>query len=125
MEATTRTPATSSDGRNLTRSHHVIGTIAYLAPEALRYAPPSTTFDLWSLAVTLYEALAGTHPFIRASVFETANAIVTREDADIRELRPDCPEDLAQLLSDCLRLDATRRPLTADDVTARLEAIAC
>ena len=125
VEASTRTPATSSDGRNLTRSHHVIGTIAYLAPEALRYAPPSTTFDLWSLAVTLYEALAGTHPFIRASVFETANAIVTREAADIRELRPDCPEGLAQLLADCLRLDASRRPLTADDVTARLEAIAC
>jgi serine/threonine protein kinase len=125
VEASTRTPATSSDGRNLTRSHHVIGTIAYLAPEALRYAPPSTTFDLWSLAVTLYEAFAGTHPFIRASVFETANAIVTREAADIRELRPDCPEGLAELLSDCLSLDASRRPLTADDVTARLEAIAC
>ena len=54
-----------------------------------------------------------------------ANAIVTREAADIRELRPDCPEGLAELLSDCLRLDASRRPLTADDVTARLEAIAC
>jgi eukaryotic-like serine/threonine-protein kinase len=37
--------------------------IAYASPEQLRAEPPDRRFDLWGLAVTLYEASTGVRPF--------------------------------------------------------------
>jgi serine/threonine protein kinase len=104
----------------LTRSHQIVGTVAYLPPEAVRGEPPSVAFDLWSLSVTLYEALTGTNPFRRSTVYETVNEIVTREAPDVRQIRPDCPAALAELLADCLRHDSGRRPGSADVLTVAL-----
>ena len=41
------------------------GTLAYLPPEALRGEPPSSSFDLWSLAMVLLECLLGRNPLAR------------------------------------------------------------
>jgi serine/threonine protein kinase len=114
---------TGSADFHLTRSHHIVGTIAYLSPEALKQETPSEAFDLWSLGVTLYEALTGTHPFIRSSLFETANEIIGAEAPDARLARPECPQSLAELLADCLRQDAAKRPASAAQVTERLRAV--
>jgi serine/threonine protein kinase len=39
------------------------GTIAYLPPQAFAGARPTPSFDHWALAVVLFEAIAGHHPF--------------------------------------------------------------
>jgi serine/threonine protein kinase len=39
------------------------GTIAYMPPQAFTGARPSAHFDLWALAVVLFEAVVGRHPF--------------------------------------------------------------
>jgi len=120
----TATEITGASGHsNLTLSHQVVGTLAYLSPEAVERQPPSVQFDLWSLGVTLYEALTGIHPFIRSSLYETAHAIVTREAPDVRQSRPDCPPALAELLANCLRLDIRRRPASAAAMTAQLDEV--
>ena len=41
----------------------ILGTIAYLAPEVLQGAPANPRSDVYSLAMTLYEAVAGRLPF--------------------------------------------------------------
>jgi protein kinase-like protein len=112
-----------SGSQDETRSSVVVGTIAYLPPEAFQPQPPSPAFDLWGLSVTLYEALTGVHPFKRPSVYETINTILTREVPDALELRPDCPKALSELLSDCLRIDSRRRPASAAIVSSRLDAL--
>src|SRR5262249_8477633 len=40
-----------------------VGTPAYLPPEAYRGAPPGPAFDLWSLSVTMMEAITGVSPY--------------------------------------------------------------
>jgi hypothetical protein len=118
-DSTVTDAAPVPEDNNLTLSRHVVGTVAYLPPEAGR-EPPGVAFDLWSLSVTLYEALTGIHPFRRSSVYETINEIVTREAPDVRQIRPDCPAALAELLAECLRHDSRRRPGSAEIMTVAL-----
>ena len=47
----------------VTVGERLVGTPLYLAPEALAGVPPHPSFDLWGLALVLYEALAGRNPF--------------------------------------------------------------
>jgi serine/threonine protein kinase len=46
------------------------GTPAYMAPELLvREAEPSISTDMFSLGVTLFESISGTHPYVRNGKF--------------------------------------------------------
>jgi tetratricopeptide (TPR) repeat protein len=60
------TPATPSSGKGLgklTATGSLAGTPAYMAPEIVGGAEPSPKSDQYALAITLYEALHGHHPF--------------------------------------------------------------
>jgi serine/threonine protein kinase len=50
---------TSTDARPA-----IVGTPAYLPPEAYQGAGPDRSFDLWALAVVLLEAAIGANPFV-------------------------------------------------------------
>lgn len=41
----------------------IAGTLFYIAPEVFNGAPPSPTVDIYALGLSLYELLAGSHPF--------------------------------------------------------------
>jgi hypothetical protein len=49
--------------RRRERAHALVGTPAYMSPEALLGQPPRPAFDLWALSVVLYEAITGMRPF--------------------------------------------------------------
>ena len=54
------------------------GTAPYMAPELLspkKAYPPSALTDMFSLAVTTYEALTGKQPFVRSTVEKTLDAL--------------------------------------------------
>ena len=52
----------------LTRTGHLLGTPAYMAPEQLAGQPPTAACDQFAFAVTLYEALYDQAPFPRDSM---------------------------------------------------------
>jgi serine/threonine protein kinase len=60
------------DAKKLTRSGYVIGTHGYMSPEQQAGEIVDAASDVYSLAVTLYETLAG-HP-IRAALYEPLSA---------------------------------------------------
>ena len=91
-------------------TRHIIGTPLYMCPEALRGAQPEAAFDLWSLAIVLYECLAGAHPLKSAGTIP-----------DVRTLRPDCPDALARLLARALASDKGARPDNARTFRAELQ----
>jgi hypothetical protein len=93
--------------------HRMIGTTLYMSPETLLLKPPDASVDLWSLALVLYESLAGVHPMRAATVIETMNRIAKARVPDIREYRPDCPPDLAAFLVQALHREVRKRPGTA------------
>jgi tRNA A-37 threonylcarbamoyl transferase component Bud32 len=90
-----------------------VGTPRYLSPEAIVGLPPSPAGDVWSLAVTLYEAATGHNPFAAATSVLAMNAVLAGTCDDPRELREEVPERLALLLLHALARDPARRLQTA------------
>jgi len=110
------------DGPALTATGEVIGTIAYMAPEQAEGAPAGPPVDVYALALTLYEALAGEHPFARSTPAAAARAI-GGQAPPLAELRPDLPAKLCELIDCCLAREPEHRP-HLDDLHDCLERAA-
>jgi Protein kinase domain len=102
----------------------ILGTPCYVSPEALTRKSPDVSFDLWGLAIVLYECLAGLNPMAAATLQKTLDRIQNLTLPDIRQLSPDCPEALALFLRNALSRDVKRRPQTAPQFKKELELIA-
>jgi len=53
----------SKRGEGVVMSNTVVGTTRYMSPERLRGQEYSTSSDLWSLGLVLFECVSGTNPF--------------------------------------------------------------
>ena len=67
-----------------TDTDRVVGTLDYLAPEQIRGDPVDGRTDCYALGCVLYECLAGTAPFRRATEAETLWAHMQEEPAALR-----------------------------------------
>ncbi len=118
------TPADAPDELSLIVTHRgIIGTPAYMSPEAARGAGPSPSFDLWALSVVLFEAIAGERPFSGRTGEEVLRQIIRGVKGDLAALRSDCPPAVARFLDQSLSLDIQHRPRTAADLRAQLLAL--
>ena len=108
---------------NLTRTDHIVGTPRYLSPEVVQGLPPSPEQDLWGLNVVLWEALAGCHPLHDLSVDDALERIRKWHLPDIRSVRPDCPEAVAEQLARGLHRRSGARPATARQLCDELRAV--
>lgn len=118
-----RGPSDRLEGDRLTATEGLVGTPAYLSPEALAGAQPSPALDLWALHLCLWECLAGhlpkdCHPSERLRGRRRASPL-----PDVRTARPGCPEEFAALLRTGLDLDPRRRFLTARAVRESLSRL--
>jgi serine/threonine protein kinase len=96
------------------RDGYVLGTADYLAPE-LCAAEPSEEYrsDLFSLGVTLFEALTGRLPYPPGSLMQTFLRHRCDPPADIRRLVPGLAEGVAVLVERLLAHQADQRPRAA------------
>ena len=104
----------------LTRTGDVVGTLAYMAPEQAAGRRVDERADLYSLALVLYEALAGVNPVRAGSPAATARRVGTVLPA-LRRARKDLPQDLCDALDWALRPKPDERG-TLDDLAAALAA---
>lgn len=101
------------DGDDLTVTGDVLGTLSYMSPEqaeGLEVGPPG---DVFSLALTLYEAWTGENPRRRSTPGATARAL--GEDVPpLARLRPDLPPPVCDVIDSCLDFEPEYRPVVED-----------
>jgi eukaryotic-like serine/threonine-protein kinase len=93
----------------LTAVGDVPGTLAYIAPERLAGAEATAESDVWAVAVLLWEALAGRHPFWGVPLPQVARAIESGA-APLGSERRDLPRRLLAAVDTALSLDPEARP---------------
>ena len=102
----------------LTRTGDVVGTLAYMAPEQAAGRRVDERADLYSLALVLYEALAGTNPVRAGSPAATARRVGTVLPP-LKRSRKDLPPALTAAIDRALRPRPEERG-TLDELAAEL-----
>ncbi|TPW06600.1 MAG: serine/threonine protein kinase [bacterium] len=97
------------------------GTPGYLPPEVLNGARHDTRSDVYSAGLTMYETLAGGHPFARPTTAATLVAILTEEAPPLSEVQPGVPVSLSRLIMRAMARDPGDRFQDAGEFQASLE----
>ena len=109
--------------RSMTLSNHIVGTPAYLSPECVQLRAADPSFDLWAVAMVLYQCLSGRNPMERHTMKETFDCIARADVPDILTMARDCPPALVSFFRDALAKDRRRRPRTAGDLLGTLQSL--
>src|SRR3954471_23587558 len=112
-----------SSADDLTSDNVMMGTAKYLSPEQVRGRRLDGRADLYSLALVLYECLAGRVPFLGESDADTALARLQRDPTDLGHLRPTLPIGLVNLIHRTLARNPAHRPQSGADLRAALLAV--
>ncbi|HEX8085142.1 MAG TPA: serine/threonine-protein kinase [Solirubrobacteraceae bacterium] len=115
--------ATADHVTRITRTGGALGTVAYMAPEQFGPGRVKPAADVYALAAVAFEALSGRRPYPGATAFEVFTRL--REGAsppDVRELRPDLPERVGEVLRHGMATEPSQRPAHAGELVDALEA---
>ncbi|NPV58428.1 MAG: serine/threonine protein kinase [Actinobacteria bacterium] len=104
----------------------IMGTPNYIAPEVVKGLPYDHRVDMFSLGVTLYEALSGRRPFDAENDYAIIYRVANEEPASLLEYRDDIPMSLVRIIGRALEKDPERRygdmlELKEDIMSVRLE----
>jgi serine/threonine-protein kinase len=108
----------ASAGASLTSTHHLIGSVGYMAPEQLEYAKGvGPTADIYAAGVVIFRCLSGRLPFVGRS-FEVLTKLKTEATAPTLSTLPGMPPnpELDEFLSRALSRDTAARFASATEM---------
>ncbi|QQR72808.1 MAG: serine/threonine protein kinase [Holophagales bacterium] len=94
---------------NLTQAGMTLGTASYLSPEQIRGEAVDRRTDIFSFGILAYELLSYRRPFEGPQISAIFYRILNEAPRPLRELWPDGPDELIQLVGRCLEKDPARR----------------
>ncbi|MGZ6727573.1 MAG: protein kinase domain-containing protein [Gaiellaceae bacterium] len=111
--------ARAAETTSITMAGTVLGTAAYLAPEQAMGEEVTAAADVYSLGAVLYELLTGRPPFEFETLADLADQQGRMQITPVRELAPEVPPELEDVVMRCLARNPAYRPASAGEL-ARL-----
>jgi serine/threonine-protein kinase len=115
--------APGGEGEALTVEGAVLGTLHAMSPEQARGGEVDARSDLFSLGVLLYELLTGRSPFRGSDLLDTLQRVAGHRPPPAREVRPEIPRALSDLVDRLLAKRPEERPESAGEVARELAAL--
>jgi serine/threonine protein kinase len=105
----------------------LVGTIPYMAPEQLEgsgIGKATVQTDVFAYGVMFYELLTGKHPFnLDDDILGIVERIRWMSPEPVTSLFPECPETLADLISQAISKDLSVRYSSFSEILLDIEAI--
>ncbi len=111
-------------GQQVTQPGELVGNVFYMSPERTQAAAMDGRSDVYSLGVTVYQALTGRLPFTGTNVVDLVRQIRTAEPVKPRQLLPALPESFEDSVLRMLAKRPEARYQTAAALLADLEPLA-
>ncbi len=102
----------------LTQTGSVVGTLEYLSPEQLSTGHADHRSDIWALGVLLYEMMTGRVPFQATTIGALCAQISNADYPPLRQLNPAAPQEVANIVSRCLKKNVIERYQSAEALLA-------
>ena len=106
-----------------TEAGMVVGTPEYMAPEQLLGDELDARADLYATGVVLYECLTGRVPITADTPITLIAKVLEEEPQPPRAVQSDVPAELSDLVMWVLAKEREKRPKSAAELHARLDAI--
>jgi serine/threonine protein kinase len=97
-----------------------LGSPRYMAPEQLSAGEVDNQSDIYSLGVVIYELLTGVSPFAGKDVTDIARKVLKEPHRPIRQLNPEVPGRLADIIDRTLKKHPAGRYRTAMELAGDL-----
>ncbi|MFC2088784.1 protein kinase [Calditrichota bacterium] len=108
---------------DITKEGSLMGTVAYMSPEQARGEKLDAGTDIWSFGVILYELLTGEPPFKADYDQAVIYSILNENPTPLKEIRPDIPDQLIEIVDRCLKKDRKNRFLSIRDFLETLQQV--
>ncbi|HEY3447304.1 MAG TPA: protein kinase [Myxococcales bacterium] len=100
----------------------ILGKFFYMSPEQARHQPADRRSDLYATGICLWEMLAGRNPFDDTPPGEILRVVANPAIPLLRDVCPDVPEALNDVVMKALAPDPTQRFQSAEEMRGRLTA---
>ncbi|MFO8081448.1 MAG: Stk1 family PASTA domain-containing Ser/Thr kinase [Armatimonadota bacterium] len=115
--------AAAAGEAGLTEDGKVLGSAHYISPEQAQGAPAGPLSDIYSLGVTLYEAMTGKLPFGGETAADIAAQHLRETPPSPRSINEDIPPAAEFVITKAMSRDPQRRYRSADEMRSDIEKL--
>ncbi len=112
---------TEEESLTIVHNENVLGTADYLAPEqAVNSHKVDHRADIYGLGCTMYFMLAGHPPFNEGTLVQRIAMHQTQMPKPLREVREDCPQELADICTKMIQKDPQDRQSSCNEIVEQI-----
>lgn len=104
-----------------TQDGMALGSPGFMSPEQIEGIGIDQRSDLFSLGIIFYQMITGKHPFLRETIPSTIYATLNEDFSSVREIKPEIPDYIENIVNDLLKADKSKRISSAALLIERLK----